>query len=863
MAYKIDFRKKTAYIRYAVSAAAFLCLVSVVSLYAEDLLILDFDKASRWNTFPYKDDKGTIFNTSGAFSDEEKGKFLGVNYDIAKSGFGGWGVGLNGANVSEYMYLSFNVKGKSGNEVFDVGLKDTSSKEMNLRITDYTEIGTNWQEVRIPLADFKNINLNSLDNFHIGFNDSCGKGCIFMDDIRFAGDSAASIITEESLSNKVLIEGFERVNPYDRYIVYEGDESSLNLEAGRLVYDGDYSMELEYSHATTKPWGTWVSVRHQTGVESLNWQGARELRMWVYGDGSDNIFRFYIVESDGEIWYYEDRDVLKSTKWTLVTMPLAKFTYYEGSAKNDKLLDRKNINTFELAVLSRTGISTTGTKSSVSKIYVDTIYLVGEGISTVRSVPSGIVSDLRKAIETRSNVDLSGVVWNEYFYAPEQKGIIFHWAKIAANAAVNKYRVKFEVLGTQQNFGDAAYYTANSTTTTIGTQSMGINVSNLYVVANEPLPYITNVTAGNIWVDYTPYTFTGVWGYKGLTMEGDWSRFNYHTFLIKGKYSNYTIGTRINTFFNKLIISAITVYSEDAAKLDGSSDLSDEGVVSESDLLEVKPVADDLVSTFEVKRKILSNRVTLTATYGNNLYNRYAEASYADNFNPTYTQELENPEKKHGSMYRGKVEVDDMGVQGLGLKYEYRDVDRQFRPKYRNNPTYFDDNESDQKGYNCKISQWYKGAVISAEYDDIVRKDYKEGHRRLANYGLGYYGLKNIELGYNISDKVDVNNTESSRSEFSALNRNDWIRARELYVRNKLRDNVILWFRIRRELLTWRNSDTDVDLDSIQTKLEYYLTSNAKFFVEYKQTHYNEPSWEPTEWPYDDNFLRAYFEVTF
>ena len=71
--------------------------------------------------------------------------------------------------------------------------------------------------------------------------------------------------------------------------------------------------------------------------------------------------------------------------------------------------------------------------------------------------------------------------------------------------------------------------------------------------------------------------------------------------------------------------------------------------------------------------------------------------------------------------------------------------------------------------------------------------------------------------------------------------------------------DVKLW----QQELTWRDSDISVYSDSFETKIEYHLTTNARLFAEYKQTHYPEASWEPTVWPFDDNFIRAYFELTF
>ena len=60
-----------------------------------DHVIDDFDRTSP-EAFSFKDDKGTVFNASGGYQDDKKGKHGGIRYNIVSGGWGGWGIGLAG-----------------------------------------------------------------------------------------------------------------------------------------------------------------------------------------------------------------------------------------------------------------------------------------------------------------------------------------------------------------------------------------------------------------------------------------------------------------------------------------------------------------------------------------------------------------------------------------------------------------------------------------------------------------------------------------------------------------------------------------------------------------------------------------------
>jgi hypothetical protein len=832
------------------------------AVFAEDLLIADFDQTTKYSQFVFKDDKGSQLTSSSGYQDPVKGYYLGIKFSMVEAG--GIGYGLNGLNISQFRYFSFSVKGEKGGETFEVGLRDKKDKEMRVKIEDVASVTTEWQTVKIPLSSFTGVDTTSMNNFHFAFAAKT-KGRISIDDIKFtgAGEPAQAAAAEAAPGeparngvNKVLVDGFERTNASDRYYIYEGDDSSLKIEASRFSKEGDYALQMEYTLATTKPQGTWVSVHLRSGVDYLNWAGAREIKLWVYGDGTENILRFNIIDSDGDVWMCEDRNALSQTKWNLVSMPLNKFTLYGRSSSKTKMLDPNRIKSFEIAVWSKTGINAPGSSSSASRIYLDQLYILGENINANTAAPANIVQSLRIAVPSAGNVDLSGIAYTEYYYSPQTQNVVNHWGKLAANAKVDKYSVKLELVGVYQEFGDSAYYImTGSNTSTGGGLEQKVNVSDLHVIANDPFPGVTKITLGNIWMDYTPYTFAGAWGYKGATVEGDIDALNYHFFVIKGKYNNFTTGTRAKTYFGQVQATGILVYSEDTARLPSISNVTADGQLQQSNSMKVEKVSQDTTYTLELRKKFFTDRMQMIGTYGNNIYKRFADADYTDPYNPIYNNRLDSPVNLNGQMGRMRMEIYDIGVQGLNITTEYRQVSHEFKPKYRNDPSGFDDSESDQQGGNVRVTEWYKGFNLSAEWDRLLRDFDKTGYRNRLNIGLGYYGVKGLDMSLSKEIKHDKNNIVSGRSGFSAY-RDDDVITNELYVRTQIKDNMVWWFKFWWQSINSAYSTLEQDTDSMDTQFEYYLSSNAKLIAEYKLTRYT--------WIIDDNnFTRVYFEVTF
>jgi len=836
-----------------------LVVVVMFMVYALDVygyLITDFDNIKRAST-QFKDDKGSLFYFTTDY-EQKYGNVLKFEYDIVPGGWGGWICMLGKVDVSEYEFLSLEVKGGVGGEKFEIGIKDTTGKEKKVQTEMFTQIDTKWKIVQIPLEEFEGVDFTSLENLSFAVNDYHKKGLVYVDNIEFVGKKTKDKkVGDKKFSKeklvKVLIDGFERTNPYDFYKIWTADNSSLKLESSRLVYEGDYSMGMEYVLSTDKPIGSNVSIRYDV-ARPFNWSGVRNVSIYIKGDGTDNIFRIQITDKDDEVWYAEEKNILKSTKWQQLKFDIDEFKLYSKTGNGEFDLDE--IQSYEFIILSKYAGSYSG------KIYVDQFFV--EGIKIIPeevSIP-GIVEKLKLAVPTVGNIYLSGFLYNEYLNTPEEGGKITHWAKITADGRVDNYSARVELASNSQSFSEASYvaYDYENRIYTV-TQSPGIIVPNIQFMINNLTPFLTNITLGNVWFTYSKYTFViPGWGFKGITAEGDIKRLNYHLFYLTGPYNSYTAGTRLIGYLPNTRISLYSIFSYESAKSLGTS-ISTPGKLQYTTTWDIKSVSDDVVYNLELWRWFLDQKVGLQLIYGTNRFVKYATADYSDAYYPVYNTKLEPNQIYSDEMYYGKVDLNNLIYNGINVSLNYRNIGTEYKPKFRDNPAGFDDSDTDQKGYNIRGTYFWQGISLSAEYDDIIRLSNSSYFRRRNVGSIGYYGFRGIDVSYYLENRVEKYKITSSRTGFVIdKGGGEEVNVHQIYVRNQLTPKVSLWFILRKEFLVHLNN---VSTDMLFNKIEYFLSPNARMFFEYKTTRYPETSWEPVRWPFDDNYLKLNFEFTF
>ena len=829
-------------------------IVCVINVYC--YIVTDFDNIKRVSS-QFKDDKGSLFYYNLHY-EPKRGNVLKFEYDIVSGGWGGWICILDKLDVSDYEFLSLEIKGEVGEEKFEIGIKDTSGVEKKVQTEMFFKTDTTWKKVQIPLSEFEGVNFSSLDNISFATNDSHKKGIVYIDNIEFVGKKVKEkkVVERKVLKEKlvkVLIDGFERTNPYDFYKIWAADNSSLQLESSRLIYEGDYSMGVEYNLSSDKPVGSRVTIRYDT-ARPFNWSGVRNVSVYLKGDGTDNTFRIQITDKDDEIWYSEEENILKSTKWQQLKFSIDEFKLYSKTGNGEFDLDE--IQSYEFIILSKYAGSYSG------KIYLDQFFVEGIRISPEEVSIPGIVEKLKLAVPSVGNIYFSGFLYNEYLKTPEEGSKITHWGRITADGKIDNYSARIELASTGHSFSEAssvAYDYQNRIYTV--TQSPDIIVPNIQFMINNLVPILTNITIGNVWFTYSRYTFViPGWGFKGITAEGDFNKVNYHIFYLIGQYNSYTTGTRLISYFPNTRVSLYSIFSYESAKNLGTS-TSNPGQLQYNTSWDIKPVSDDAVYNLELWRWFLDQRIGLQLIYGVNRFSKYATADYSNPYAPVYNTKLVPQQNYADEMYYGRIELNNLIYRGLNLSLNYRNIGTEYKPKYRENPSWFDDSDSDQKGYNIRGTYFWQGVSLSAEYDDITRLSDNKYFRIRKVGSIGYYGFRGIDVSYYLENRVEKYKYTSSRTGFVIDKESgEDVNAHQVYVRNQLTPKIALWFILRREFLSHLNN---LNTDLLFNKIEYFLSANTRIFFEYKTTRYPETTWEPVGWPFDDNYLKLTFEFTF
>ena len=835
-------------------------------------IVSDFDKTNPY-PFQFKDDKGSVFNAGPVDAGRERDKVTMIKYNIVDGGYAGFGLPLKNYDASKQEFMSFFIKGEIGGEQFEISMKDKNGLEKKIPTNAYFDVTMDWQKVKIPLSSFVDVRTESIDNISFIFNDIQVSGVIFIDDVGFEGEAEIKQKVTETpeanikRSNKVLIDGFERVNTNDFYNVKTGNDSSLSLQSSRLLHDGDYSMEMSYYLSNVV--NTWVSAVWQS-ADGLDWNGAEDIKIWIKGDGSDNVFRISLFDAQGNMWSYDDYNAMKSTKWVLLASKISDFKLVSVSNNAPQIPDISAVKGYEIGVWNKTGASSSG------KVWVDQFYISGVGLNATLATPPAVVEKLRLAVPSIGNVDLSGVIYSEFMQTPEEAQRMTHWAKLVASAKAGDYSGRFEFASVSQNFSDSVYLKNaddDSGRIVYVAQAPAANFPSIQVMGNNLNFYLTNITIGNIWVEYSKYTFSlpslGGYGWKGATVEGDIDRFNYHAFYINRPNDSYVLGTRWISYYpdTKLVLYGVHDYA--SGKVENASRVSN-GTLTETNSVDIRSLYRDSVANMELWHWFMDKTIQLEVDAGWDSFEQYAYGVYNVNA-PTvwlYSNQYPQTIKLFDPMYRGKIEANELFLPGSILSMEYRFVGTEYKPSFRKEPAWFDDSDADQKGYNIQLTEKYNGFQLFTAYDDLTRLSNNKYFKYRSNFGVGYYGYAGLDVTLSFERTREKYDYASSRSGFvtgftTGGLRNTIVSKSELYLRNQISSKTAVWFKMFYSEAEDQDTWAKYFFNWLNVRYEYYMSSNAKLFAEYKTSRYPERAWEPAGYPFDDNFTKVSFELTF
>ena len=89
-------------------------------------------------------------------------------------------------DASGYSRLTFWLRGESGGESFQVGLRDTAGNEQKA-ISVVATAAQTWEQVTVPLSAYQeNVDLTRVQKVVFAFTRANGSGTVYIDDIAFA-----------------------------------------------------------------------------------------------------------------------------------------------------------------------------------------------------------------------------------------------------------------------------------------------------------------------------------------------------------------------------------------------------------------------------------------------------------------------------------------------------------------------------------------------------------------------------------------------------------------------------------------------------------------------------------------------------
>ena len=328
---------------------------------------------------------------------------------------------------------------------------------------------------------------------------------------------------------------------------------------------------------------------------------------------------------------------------------------------------------------------------------------------------------------------------------------------------------------------------------------------------------------------------------------------------MKHRFDSFTIGSRARIFKNGFRVTGITVYYRETAKVNNPASVSG-GSVSNATTLELQEVQNDWVYTVDAERPFFEEKVTLGGTLGYNRFSQKASVDRSNPFEPVFVNSQEPPLQVDGSMARGRIGTNNLGVLGLKVNYEYRNVGIEFKPRYRQNPIGFDDTQSDQRGHNLRIVQEWRGLKVSAEYDRISRNSNSRSFRDKFDWAIGYYGKLDISLNQNVS--LESVNSVSNRTGVSNAKDEKQI-VSEIYARLQLTPKLSLFLKPQRKDIFHTNTGARFLHESLYGKLELFASTNLRLVGEFRTTHFSDRTQEAVGAPYEDNFIRTKIEFNF
>jgi hypothetical protein len=645
----------------------------------------------------------------------------------------------------------------------------------------------------------------------------------------------------------VTLDDFTDLNPTNRYYVEVGDDSTLQLFSSRVTFETDYSMDLRYQLLSNRPTGSWVQAERRFSPP-LNWTGAEELKVWVRGDSSKNILRFTVIDGDNNLWVADNKEVLVSGDWFLVTMPMDSFTLYRELdlpvKSNKKMKDSLN-------AIQQLGIGIVSQPDKASRaqgeIYIENLYLVGRGLNKARAVPMMAKAPIGLALPLKN--------WN---IGGTSETFLDTVPNTGSNLTQN---LSFKLTGNFEKFSVLGEIRLDSTfgndPDTFRSKDAVLAAPNLAVTLLNPLDGVSDIMLGNLWFNANPNIFAndnqyGGWDFKGMLVEGWLGKINHHTYFIKNAPESYTLAGQYGFTQDQFNASLIgTYYNDEPFIMNATRKLWDDSAL----------LAD------------LNQKVSLPGIFDINLRGQFGYdwyQKYWDSSTQTFADERDN-----GALFMGELnfaELSNIFWPGLSLTGQYRYVDTNFKPVLRQAPGYWDMEFGDQKGYLLRLYQSILGMYLSAEYLKINRLSTSSSYREGTRFSVGYNNWSSMDLTvteefwskvYNYSDpRYLLNGSIGSTTpgNIPALLFEDWRETdTTLYAAYHLSGNFLISENIQFKDINRFDDNTHYTEMYTLSKVAYYPAPNLTFSIENKFSRFGRQQDVPV---IDPNNIYSLYQYT-
>ncbi|MBN1385010.1 MAG: CIA30 family protein [Elusimicrobia bacterium] len=677
-------------------------------------------------------------------------------------------------------------------------------------------------------------------------------------------------------SETVVVDDFERSNQNNRYKVFRGDSSELSLTSSYEAKSGNLSMEMEYTLSTDRFVPSWVSAADQF-KPVLNWQNVEGIKFWVKGDGSPNILQVNILTASGNVWQYENRDVLKKRGWTELSVPISDFRILsEKENEDDRSSDMSKIKSLEFAIVG------TSYQTYKGKICIDQFSVRGKELDPLITAPAPSVQ-VTKAEPV--NIRLADNLSVKYMDTPERNKEILYYNKLYVLGSMENVGIQADIVSKEKEVGDEtavfSYYGHQES-------NPAVELLALKAILNNIHPNLETVTIGNLWIDYPVdywlYLFYPSWRYKGVQVRGEVTGFNYDAFVIKHKYDSTTTGGQIQRRWKRWTFRHTLVRFNDTAKRLANAEINKYGqlyIPSEDVEIATSFVGNDLTYAFDMSGSHFEkdNLLEYSILYSKNKYRRDAIKDMSNPYAPTISDTIISPVREEGEVISARLKLKNVLKVITNTEVQYRKVDTKFKPRFRvesdylasasadsSITDYFDDFYGDQKGWNYRVIQVIRKFTLNAEYDEIKRLSNTDYYRKILQGNVGLYNINGTDIVFSTGrkrDKYGIASDERSTLYIDPSNpRNEINRHYELYISNKISQKTNLWTKYRTENIYLYLDNHVYPKHYYQIKGEHFFNNNAKITLEHMVTRYAKREWDPSG-DDTDNFTTLTLDIYF